>query len=105
MIVNGGDWRMRASGLKQLELTRRIGHPFVRVDFPVGWMGHRNQLKAVYVHHLFELICDAKLVSSVARLELIVAYSNILIRIRMIADAGRLPVPHLSAAHEISYKL
>src|SRR6266571_2595824 len=104
-IVHSGPRRMRVASREQFEGARRVSHPFVWIDVSVGRVVDGDQLKPIDVEYFFEFIGNANLVATIARLELIVSNANILVGVRMVADAGRFQIAHLTAAHEISHEL
>src|ERR1044071_1182512 len=97
-------WTRSLCGVK-LERTRRIGHAFVRIDLCACGMRDRDELQAINVENFFKLVGDAKFKTPVALLQLVTANADVLIRVGRVVVAGRFPVAHLTAAHEIRDEL
>src|SRR5215831_15615996 len=93
---------MGSSGAVQPERrTRRIFQAFVRVYLSAARMGDGDELKAVSIQNLLQLVGDANFVAAIPRLELLARDPDVLIRIRYISKSRPFPRTHLAAAHEI----
>src|SRR5207253_2091088 len=101
MLVRGGKGRMRASCLIKKERTRRFGHAFVGINLCAFGVCDGDQLQAVYEKRFLKLVCHAQFKATVALLQLVSAYSHVLVRVGLTIESRPFPVAHLAAAHEI----
>src|SRR5205085_5998397 len=64
-----------------------------------------DQLQAVNEHRLLQLVRHAKLVATVALLQLVAAYAYVLVGVGRVVAARLFEVAHLAAAHEVRDEL
>ncbi len=105
MIIHSGERGVRAARLIKFERTRRISHPFVRIDFNAKRMVHCDELEPVGKQRFFQLVRHAELVAPVALFQLVAANPHVLIRIGRVVTTRLFQVPHLTAAHKICDEL
>ncbi len=104
-VVRGHRGGNRAPHRQQAERLRRLDHALVREHLHVRGMGHRQELQAVEVDHLLQLVRDPQLEAAVLRAELVGANANVLLGIGDVPQPGGEPVPHLAPAQEVAHEL